>query len=306
MTVTAVDPCAPGFLTVFDCAVRPMTSNVNYVPGRNTAGLVFVAPAADGKVCVATYATTDVVVDVIGSFGGGGDGFHPFGPRRWIDTRGGPALLTSAAGARTTGMDTTVRVAGVDGVPAGATAVWVNLTIADPTAPTVLTAYPGSVRDCAHRLDGQRQGRRSRPRPARSSDSVPTERSASHTVAGSSGVVLDIAGWFGPGGLRYQPLTPTRLVDTRTISPTAPGRADGHPRRRRIRAQRHRRRRHPARLARRQAVRGHRHQLDRQHRAGRERRQPHRRDARPGGKRCASPPTAPPTRSSTCFGQFVP
>ena len=34
--------------------------------------------------------------------------------------------------------------------------------------------------------------------------------------------MLDIAGWFGPGGLRYQPLTPTRLVDTRTSSPTAP------------------------------------------------------------------------------------
>ncbi len=102
MTVTAVDPCAPGFLTVFDCGVRPETSNVNYVPGRDTAGLVIVAPR-DGKVCVASYATTDVVVDVIGSFGSGGDGFHPIGPRRWIDTRGGPALLTSAAGARTDG-----------------------------------------------------------------------------------------------------------------------------------------------------------------------------------------------------------
>ena len=220
MTVTAVDPCAPGFLTVFDCAVRPETSNVNYVPGRDTAGLVIVAPR-DGKVCVASYATTDVVVDVIGSFGGGGDGFHPFGPRRWIDTRGGPALLTSAAGARTTGMDTTVRVGGVDGVPAGATAVWVNLTIADPTAPTVLTAYPGP---CAAAPTASTVNARA---------GVSTAASALvglgadgticiHTVAGSSGVVLDIAGWFGPGGLRYQPLTPTRLVDTRTISPAAP------------------------------------------------------------------------------------
>ena len=32
---------------------------------------------------------------------------------------------------------------GQGGIPQNATAVWLNLTVADPTAPTVLTAYPG-------------------------------------------------------------------------------------------------------------------------------------------------------------------
>ncbi len=45
-----------------------------------------------------------------------------------------------------------------------------------------------------------------------------------HTVAGSSGVVVDVAGWFGggAGGLRYRSGAPARLLDTRTVAPQAP------------------------------------------------------------------------------------
>ena len=177
LTVTAVDPCAAGFLTVFDCGVRPMTSNVNYVPGRNTAGLVFVPPDAAGRVCVATLSTTDIVVDVIGSFGDGGSRFSPLGPTRWIDTRGGPSLLGDVRGVRVGGQDTTVQIAGDGGVPADATAAWINLTIADPTAPTVLTAYPGP---CATAPTASTVNARaaSPPQRARSSGWAPTDRSA--------------------------------------------------------------------------------------------------------------------------------
>jgi hypothetical protein len=45
------------------------------------------------------------------------------------------------------------------------------------------------------------------------------------TVAGLTDVVVDVAGWFGPGdgGLRYRPRQPERLLDSRTVStkPTA-------------------------------------------------------------------------------------
>jgi hypothetical protein len=222
MTVTAVDPCGPGFLSVFDCGVRPGTSNVNDVPGRNTAGLVFVPTDATGHVCIATYATTDVVVDVIGSFGPGGQRFSATGPTRWVDTRGGPALLGDVRGVRTTGQDTTVPVAGVGGVPADATATWINLTIADPTAATVLTAYPGP---CATAPTASTVNARP-DRSAAASAIVGLGADGSicvHTVAGSSGVVVDVAGWFGPSGtLGFRPTTPERLTDTREISPTAP------------------------------------------------------------------------------------
>lgn len=222
LTVTAVDPCGGGYLTVFDCGVRPPTSNVNYVVGRNTAGLVFVPPDSSGRVCIATYATTDVVVDVIGSFGPGGEAFTALGPTRWVDTRGLPSLLTSVTGARSTGQDTTVRVAGVGGVPADATAAWINLTVADPSAATVLTAYPGpcSTAPTASTVNA---------RPLRSTAAsaivgLGVDGSICvHTVVGTSGVVVDVAGWFGPSGtLRYQATAPDRLIDTRLVSGAAP------------------------------------------------------------------------------------
>ena len=178
LTVTAVDPCAAGFLTVFDCGVRPITSNVNYVPGRNTAGLVFVPPDPAGRVCIASYARTDVVVDVIGSFGTGGARFTPLGPTRWIDTRGGPALLGDVRGVRAGGQDTTVQIAGNGGVPAGATAAWINLTIGDPTAPTVLTAYPGPCTAAPTASTVNARTGRSAAASACWSGSVPTARSA--------------------------------------------------------------------------------------------------------------------------------
>jgi len=50
---------------------------------------------------------------------------------------------TMAGGAARTPVQTELAMHGRGGVPENATAVWLNLTVADPTAPTVLTAYPG-------------------------------------------------------------------------------------------------------------------------------------------------------------------
>lgn len=222
LTVTAVDPCAPGFLTVYDCGARPETSNVNYVVGRDTAGLVFVPPDEHGDVCIHTYATTDVVVDVIGSFGGGGTRFSPVGPTRWVDTRNGDALLAGIRGVRTAGQDTTVQIAGQGGVPTDAGAAWINLTIADPTAATVLAAYPGP---CSTAPTASTVNARANRSTAASAivGLGPDGSICVHTVAGSSAVVVDVAGWFGQSGaLRYRATTPARLTDTRPGAATAP------------------------------------------------------------------------------------
>jgi hypothetical protein len=115
-----------------------------------------------------------------------------------------------------------VQIAGVAGVPVGATAAWINLTVADPTLPTVLTAYPGpcSVAPTASTVNARSA------RSAAASAIVglgPDGSICVHTIAGSSGIVVDVAGWFGPGtGLRFRPHAPTRLLDTRLTSPSAP------------------------------------------------------------------------------------
>ena len=228
MTVTAADSCAAGYLTVFACGVTPPTSNLNYEVGRNTAGLVITAidarPDGSRQVCIRSYASTDVVVDVIGAFvPGRGQPFHPIDPTRWIDTRPTQPALLPPKGTQITGSDITVPIAGINGVPADATAAWINLTIADPTAPTVLLAYPGPCGDAPNASTVN-------ARPARSAASSaivglgPDGSICVHTVTGSTGAIVDVAGWFGPGsgGLLYRQHVPTRLYDSRGVSSVAP------------------------------------------------------------------------------------
>ena len=66
LNVTAVDPGAPGFISVFDCAKpRPQNaSNVNYFAGQVAPNAVVADVSAAGTVCLYTLAETDIVVDV--------------------------------------------------------------------------------------------------------------------------------------------------------------------------------------------------------------------------------------------------
>ncbi|MEP7201310.1 MAG: hypothetical protein ABI894_01810 [Ilumatobacteraceae bacterium] len=214
-SVTATGSCVPGFLTVFACGERPPTSNINYEVGRTTAGLV-ITPMTDGKACIFASNPTDVVVDVMGAFTPDGDRFHPLTPTRWVDTRGGAAQLTQITGVRTAPVQTELAMRGQGGVPQNATAVWLNLTVADPTAPTVLTAYPGPCGTAPLSSNVN-------ARPLRSTASsvlVGLGQNGSVcvlTYTGTSHIVVDVAGWFGPGanGLAYRPTSPLRLLDTR-------------------------------------------------------------------------------------------
>ncbi|HEY7626139.1 MAG TPA: hypothetical protein VH761_03685, partial [Ilumatobacteraceae bacterium] len=155
-------------------------------------------------------------VDVLGAFTPGGDRFHPMAPTRWIDTRGGSVQLAQITGARAMPQQTQIAMRGVGGVPSDATGVWINLTVADPTTPTVLTAYPGP---CAAAPLASNVNARAQHATA-SSVLVGLGSDGSIcvlTYSGSSQIVVDVAGWFGPGagGLAYQPTTPARLLDTR-------------------------------------------------------------------------------------------
>ncbi|MGD9997971.1 MAG: hypothetical protein AB7L17_15195 [Ilumatobacteraceae bacterium] len=219
LSVTAVDSCAPGFLTVFACGGRPPTSNVNYEIGRTTAGMV-ITPMTDGDVCVFSSAATDVVVDVMGAFTPDGSRFHPIGPTRWVDTRGTTSttvLSPEIAGARIAPAETQVMMRGVGGVPADATAVWLNLTVVDPTAATVLSAYPGPCGSAP--LSSNVNARSQRSMASSVLVGLGDDGSVCvRTYSGRSDIVIDVAGWFGPGagGLRYRPVTPERLLDTRS------------------------------------------------------------------------------------------
>jgi hypothetical protein len=105
---------------------------------------------------------------------------------------------------------------GQGGIPADATAVWLNLTIADPTAPTVLTAYPGPCDSPP--LSSNVNARVQRSTASSVLVGIGADGSVCVlTYVGSSQIVVDVAGWFGPGagGLAYRPSAPARLLDTR-------------------------------------------------------------------------------------------
>jgi len=71
VNVTAAGPVEPGFITVHARGEsRPSASNLNYVPGSNTANVAIARLGIGGDICVFTSAPTNVIVDVAGYFTG--------------------------------------------------------------------------------------------------------------------------------------------------------------------------------------------------------------------------------------------
>jgi hypothetical protein len=109
-------------------------------------------------------------------------------------------------------------VTGAGGVPRGATTVVMNVTVTEPTAGSYLTAWPASEpRPLASNLNylaGQTV-------PNLVTVRIGLEGKVSlYNLAGSTHVIADVAGWYGvdygDAGSRYNPVTPARVLDTRT------------------------------------------------------------------------------------------
>ncbi len=204
LNVTTVNAEAHGFVTAYACgSARPSTSNVNPRVGDPTPNLVIVTLDSSRRVCLFTFAATDLVVDATGWFGTGGDLFHELPPARLVDTRTqGPALPA--------GTDLPVPVTGV---PSSAVGVVVNVTITEPSDPGFATIHP-----CGTAVP-----------PTSTVNYLAGENRANQTVVGvgngavcvfvvtTAHVVVDLAGWFGPGdsAVPLQLVEGSRLVDSR-------------------------------------------------------------------------------------------
>jgi hypothetical protein len=112
-----------------------------------------------------------------------------------------------------------VRVRGIAGIPADATAVALNVTAVAPTAGGWVTVYPGGVRPNASNLNFAAKQTVAVHVTATvgSSDSIRL-----YNAAGNTHLIVDIAGWYGPTGDggpgtdRLTPLpSPARAMDTR-------------------------------------------------------------------------------------------
>ena len=110
INVTAVNPAAGGFLTVWPSSrTQPDASNLNFAPGQTVPNLVVVPVGTDGtiKIYNGSFGAMDLLVDVAGYYLDGtptaAGTLGPLTPTRILDTRGGALGGVSARALKVTG-----------------------------------------------------------------------------------------------------------------------------------------------------------------------------------------------------------
>ncbi|TLM71617.1 hypothetical protein [Pseudarthrobacter sp. NamB4] len=134
--------------------------------------------------------------------------FTPVSPTRILDTRSGFPVGP--------GKSLAVDVAGKAGIPAGASAVALNLTVAEPSSYGNVYAAPfGQAKPGTSNVNYDEQ------------ETVPNYVSLSNEGLGSAHLIADVAGYFTGGtptdSGAYQPLTPFRAADSRGAGGTPGG-----------------------------------------------------------------------------------
>ena len=191
LNVTATNTASQGYFTVFPSGTsRPTASNLNWKAGWTLPNRAIVKVGANGKVSIFNgQGAADVVVDVSGYFTDAtvaGKFFTPVSPVRILDTR----LTGGTLGPN--GTLSNFQLTGNNGVPSGATAVFLNATATNTTGASYLTVYP-NARPTASDLNwvaGQTIP-----------NSVLATLSSSGTsnfynAVGATDLVLDLSGWF--------------------------------------------------------------------------------------------------------------
>jgi hypothetical protein len=144
--------------------------------------------------------------------------FTPLDPVRVLDTRDGTGVADQQLGPFGIGQVTTLRIAGVGGVPAtGAGAVVLNVTATDAPGPGYITTYPcGEARPYASSLNFTHG--------VAVANLVTTKVSDQGTVCffanSAVQIVADLSGWYANdfaavAGYHYHELDPARVLDTR-------------------------------------------------------------------------------------------
>ncbi|MFJ7591841.1 hypothetical protein ACIQZO_31635, partial [Streptomyces sp. NPDC097617] len=214
LNVTATGPTTGSFVSVYpNGTARTSASNLNFTAGQTIPNLV-VVPVVNGKVSFYNHAgSVDLIADVAGFYttDGSGSSYKPITPTRLMDTREGLGVPKAKVGEAGT---VTLQVAGTAGIPAGATAVVLNVTATEPTAGSFVSVYPnGTTRTSASNLNftaGQTI-------PNLVVVPVVNGKVSFYNHAGSVDLIADVAGFYTTdgSGSSYKPITPTRLMDTR-------------------------------------------------------------------------------------------
>lgn len=207
---TVVDPAGAGYLTVWNCSGnQPVVSTVNFTAGQVTPNAATVPLDASGGLCVFSNVGTHLVVDVNGFYRPSGPAkFTPVEPYRIADTREGHGSGRLAQG------DTLVlKVAGQGQVPAGASAVALNVTSTGALRSGFVTAHAcDDGRPTVSNLNPQPN----RVRPNLTVVPVAADGTVCLFTSQDVDLVVDVTGYYSTTSTQaYTPSTPFRFVDTR-------------------------------------------------------------------------------------------
>jgi hypothetical protein len=216
---------AAGYLAVTPTPTNtPPSSSINFPLADNRANNMAVALSATGSLSAvykaATGKKTHLIFDVTGYFLADDTGatFTPLTPVRVLDTRIGTGLT----GKFVNSVPRTLTVAGTNGIPLTATAVTGNVTITQQSGPGYFavtkdpTATPATSTLNFPVSDNRGNGLFAPLNGAGELSMV----YKSGTPGATTHVVFDVTGYFEPGtaGLRFVPLNPSRIMDTRSTA----------------------------------------------------------------------------------------
>jgi hypothetical protein len=220
--LTVTGQTSGGYLYIGPVATsNPTSSTLNFPVGDDRANAVTVQLGAGGTLSITFVApsngpTAQGIFDVTGYFTPDSTGatYHPMAPTRALDTRGGtgglPGPFTNHA----------ARTFTVGGVPAGAIAVTGNLTVTGQTSSGYL--YIGPVA-----TNTPSSSTLNFPAGDDRANAVTVQLGSSNSlsitfVAPSNGptahAIFDVTGYFTQDltGAMYVPLSPSRVLDTRS------------------------------------------------------------------------------------------
>jgi hypothetical protein len=228
VNLAVTNTTANGYFTAYPHGInRPTVSNLNFTAGQTIAVLAQVEVGAFGQIDLYNFAgNADLVVDVAGYFAppsGAAGLYNPLPPARILDTR--PSTKVGLPTTFGPNQVQTLQVTGAGGVPAGASAVVLNVTVGGPTASSYLTLWPSDAsRPLASNLNfvaGQVIPNRVYVKLSA------TGQVSVYNFAGNVDVVVDVAGYFTDGttlttGSSYYGRLPQRVIDTRPATQVGP------------------------------------------------------------------------------------
>jgi len=215
VNVTAVDGRIDrygGFVTAYPCGSVPDTSTLNFDHRQTVANSALVQLSETGSICLYTFGSADLLIDVFGYLPEGSS-FDAIRPQRLIDTRSG---LGVDGAAKVVNESVSVKVTGVGSVPeTDVSAVAVNITVDGTTADAFggfVTAYGcGDIPDASSLNFVSEQ-------TVANAAIVPVadDGTICFAVDDEANLIVDVVGVLRAGA-GFVPQAPQRVADTRRV-----------------------------------------------------------------------------------------